>query len=209
MTEISDRTLGGSTHARGGVKAFDDADALDRAMIAFWHGGYAATGLGEIERVTGLNRSSLYNAFGSKDALFRATLDRYAETVAVPGLVPLDMPDAREGIVEMLRRRAVRMTDGALPPGCLFSRTTLERGHEDGDTGEVTRARQTWFLRRVEAAVVRGQNEGTVRGDADPTVLAASIVALSHGMAVMSRARAPAEAIAALVDAADDLLQPR
>src|SRR5918994_688280 len=63
---------------RGRPPAYDVEDALTRAMEAFWDAGYAATSLDDLAAATGMNRPSLYGAFGDKRALYLKTLEHYA-----------------------------------------------------------------------------------------------------------------------------------
>ena len=57
-----------------GAKQFDPAAALDRALAVFWHKGYEATSIQDLELATGLGRGSLYNAFKDKESLFLEAL---------------------------------------------------------------------------------------------------------------------------------------
>ena len=63
----------------GRPRAFDLETALDRALQVFWRKGYEGTSLSDLTKAMGINRPSLYAAFGNKEALFRKALDRYAE----------------------------------------------------------------------------------------------------------------------------------
>jgi len=61
----------GSTNQRGGrPKGYDRRAVLVVARDLFWEKGYEATSISDLERHTGLNRSSLYQEFGSKRDLF-------------------------------------------------------------------------------------------------------------------------------------------
>lgn len=62
--------------ARGRPRSFDPDEVLDKARAVFWNLGYAATSLDDLATATGLNRPSLYAAFGDKHALYMAALDR-------------------------------------------------------------------------------------------------------------------------------------
>jgi AcrR family transcriptional regulator len=68
----------------GRPRSFDIEKALDQALQVFWHKGYEGTSLSDLTEAMGINRPSLYAAFGNKEALFRKALDRYAtcETTA-------------------------------------------------------------------------------------------------------------------------------
>ena len=64
-----------------GKKAFDEMQVLRAALNVFRLKGYAGAGLSELEAATGLNRSSLYNAYGSKQGLFVRTLILFREVI--------------------------------------------------------------------------------------------------------------------------------
>jgi len=59
------------------TRAFDEEDVLDRAMALFWRKGFEATSIEELVGVSGINRASMYAAFGDKRRLFLAVLDHY------------------------------------------------------------------------------------------------------------------------------------
>jgi AcrR family transcriptional regulator len=61
---------------RGRPRSFDPDAVLDKARAVFWNLGYAATSLDDLAAATGLNRPSLYAAFGDKHALYLAALER-------------------------------------------------------------------------------------------------------------------------------------
>src|SRR5215468_3346187 len=63
--------------ALGRPRAFDTDKALDCAMKVFWRKGYEGASLAELTKAMGINRPSLYAAFGDKEALFRKALERY------------------------------------------------------------------------------------------------------------------------------------
>lgn len=67
---------------RGRPRSFDPAEVLDKARAVFWNLGYAATSLDDLAAATGLNRPSLYAAFGDKHALYLASLRRSHDEVA-------------------------------------------------------------------------------------------------------------------------------
>ncbi len=62
---------------RGRPRAYDPGVALERATDAFWDAGFCGTSLDDLSSRTGMNRPSLYAAFGDKQALYLKTLDGY------------------------------------------------------------------------------------------------------------------------------------
>lgn len=111
-----------------GRKQFDVTLALDRAMRVFWERGYADASLDALGAATGLGRGSFYGAFGSKDALFRQCLDRYAATYGARyenalGGHPGEPVRAVEAFFDVV---LARIADPALPAGCLIAQSAAQ-----------------------------------------------------------------------------------
>ena len=83
------------TLQKGRPREFDAEDALDRALEVFWRKGYEGASLAELTEAMGINRPSLYAAFGNKEALFRLAFDRYADGPAAYTREALEAPTAR------------------------------------------------------------------------------------------------------------------
>jgi AcrR family transcriptional regulator len=62
---------------RGRPRAYDPDQALESARNTFWDGGFSGTSLDDLSSATGMNRPSLYGAFGDKHQLYLTTLERY------------------------------------------------------------------------------------------------------------------------------------
>src|SRR6516225_9529344 len=69
----------GATMPAGRPRGFNLEQALDRALDVFWRKGYEGATLPDLTRAMGINRPSLYAAFGNKEALFKKAIDRYVE----------------------------------------------------------------------------------------------------------------------------------
>src|SRR6185503_17277031 len=94
------------TAQRGRPRTFAVEPALDRALHVFWQKGYEGTSLSDLTRAMGINRPSLYAAFGDKQSLFRKVLDRYAEGPAAYFDEALREPTARAVVERLLRASA-------------------------------------------------------------------------------------------------------
>jgi TetR/AcrR family transcriptional repressor of nem operon len=151
-------------------RGFIREDALTAAKDAFWENGYHGTGLSELEDRTGLNRSSLYLAFGNKRELFAEALDLYTEEV-IDGLIgPLEstpgVPAIRgfftgvKGVILDERDRGRR--------GCLMVNTIAELAPEDeGATVSAVALRD-----RLQRAFARALESDPPVGATDPASIA-------------------------------------
>src|SRR4051812_21366670 len=113
---------------RGRPRGFDVDRALDRALELFWRKGYEGTSLPDLTGAMGINRPSLYAAFGNKEQLFRKALDRYAEGPAAYVREALDEPTARAVAERLLGGTADLLTDPRHPGGCLTVQGALACG---------------------------------------------------------------------------------
>ncbi|WP_295782736.1 TetR/AcrR family transcriptional regulator, partial [uncultured Microbacterium sp.] len=105
----------------GRMPSFDRSTVIDAARDVFWRRGYAETGIAELEEATGLTRSSIYNAFGSKRGLFDAVLAAYLEDVVRTRLRPLGGgdPGALEAYVDDMHA-AIAADSPRARLGCLL-----------------------------------------------------------------------------------------
>ena len=186
---------------RGRPREFDIEQALDRALRVFWRKGYEGTTLLELTRAMGINRPSLYAAFGSKEGLFRKALDRYAEGPAGYVRAALNEPTARAVVERLLEGTIEVVTDRRNPRGCLLVQGALACG----EAAESVR-RELVSRRLAGEAVLRERfqraiADGDLPLDSDPADLARYIVAVMHGMAVQAASgasRAELRRVAAL-----------
>lgn len=93
-------------------QAFDTVRAVRAARDLFWERGYDATSITDLEQATGVSRSSLYNAFGSKRGLFDHAVRDYLDMVVGPRIAILRAPGAGvPAVVEYLERLARVLED--------------------------------------------------------------------------------------------------
>lgn len=189
----------------GRTQTFDTGEAVRAARAVFWARGYEAAALPDLERATGLSRSSIYHAFGSKRGLFGAAVASYLDEVIRPRLAPLtSAPVAPEALDQYLGGlRAALQRAGSLPAtsGCLLVNTA---GAPIGQDDEVARL-ITGYRAELRAAFgngVRAALPGAAPADQD--TLAEACTGLVVAAFVLVRV-AQAEALRAL-DTASALL---
>ncbi|MCH7230674.1 TetR/AcrR family transcriptional regulator [Glycomyces sp. L485] len=111
----------------GRVQTFDTAEAVRAARAVFWAHGYEDASIPALEAATGLRRSSIYHAFGSKRGLFDAAVGSYLDEVVRPRLRPLTAervePDAILDYLRGLRGALERAGSFASENGCLLVNT--------------------------------------------------------------------------------------
>lgn len=108
---------------RGRPRGFDEGEVLDHAMRVFWRQGYAETSVGELVAATGLERASLYAAFGDKQGLYLATLDRYSERIGETLRSVHKQPGTTAELIEAIYRATITQFAKDGGRGCLISGT--------------------------------------------------------------------------------------
>jgi len=108
----------------GRPQEFDTAQAVRAARRVFWEQGYAEASMPDLEQATGVGRSSIYHAFGSKRGLFDAAVISYLDEVVRPRLRPLyDNPVDPDAVVTYLRLIQTSAHQASGVHGCLLINT--------------------------------------------------------------------------------------
>ena len=169
-------------------KDFDVDTAVGHAMKVFWAKGYEATSISDLVGAMQINKGSLYNAFGSKKALFTRTLLKYARENHRAVLSELEAMDDPVRAIRTLFDSVIAESEADIDrKGCLLVNTALELPHHSKDIQDmVTAALQDiegFFERSIKAAQTRGQ----VRPNLDASVTAKSLLGQIVGLRVLAR----------------------
>src|SRR5579863_4016405 len=178
---------------RGRPRAYDPDRALTQAMRCFWKAGYSGTSLDAISEATGMNRPSLYAAFGDKQALYLKALHHYWHLASV-GMrealrddIPLD--DALMRVYE--KALSMYFAGEGRPRGCFAIGTATTEAVED----PVIRDSLAKGLQRLdkafEARIRTAQARGELNADADPVALGMLASATLHTLAIRARSGTP------------------
>jgi len=147
----------------GRPRSFDESDVLDRAVDLFWRSGYRGTTTRQLEAALGISQSSLYNAFGSKQGLMTAALDRYESMTAAVLLEPLESNVHGLDAISAFFDSLAEWVAGDGRGGCMIINLMADDG---GDPA--TRQRTTAYRSRVRSALRNALQRGIDQKEAAP-----------------------------------------
>lgn len=191
---------------RGRPRAYDPATALAQAMALFWTRGYAATSLDDLSEATGMNRPSLYGAFGDKRALYLKALEEYRAAGALKIVHAFARPTLREGLGEFYRSALELYLSGESPRGCFLIGTAAVEAVRDEDVRAVLHGALADYDWMIEARLKKARDEGELPADADIAGLAKMAAAALYSLAIRSRGGDSVESLQKTASAAVDLI---
>src|SRR4051794_39829470 len=109
-----------------GVRRFDEAEVLEKALEVFWRQGLHATSMLDLAHASAVQRGSLYNAYGGKEEIFLRAFEIYAERFLDNVRKALDDPDPRRALQAFFKVAIANMIGGSPARGCLTSKTATQ-----------------------------------------------------------------------------------
>ncbi|MEU1079688.1 TetR/AcrR family transcriptional regulator [Streptomyces sp. NPDC005908] len=168
------------------VREFDTEAAVHAAMDAFRCKGYEGTSIQDLVEATGVGRGSLYAAFGNKDGLYLAAMDRYRQLYAVP---LIDMLRAGTPARELLREVLVATVDDIVQDGarksCLIVGATTERVTQDPKVAAHVRATTSSIEDALRDVISSAQADGQLPDARNARDLARYLIVTMQGLKVM------------------------
>ena len=169
-------------------KSFDLDTALGRAVKVFWAKGYEGTSMADLVDHMGINKGSLYNAFGSKQELFTKALLKYDLDTRQKRFAQLEVLDDPVKIIstffDILIEESLADKERK---GCMLFNTALELPNHHQEIHDVVDTIindvEAFFIRQIK----RGQKRGDIVKTLDPSDTAKSLIALIVGFRVLSR----------------------
>ena len=142
---------------RGRPRGFVAEEVLERVRTVFMEKGFAAASLDDLAAASGLNRPSLYAAFGDKEQLYIATLRFYGQK-SLEGLdTILDGPGTIAQRLGLVYTAAIELyTAPPVRPGCLIVGTAAVESPTHPRIAEVARDLLTAIEERLERAFAAG-----------------------------------------------------
>lgn len=165
-----------------GVRQFDEATVVEQALAVFWDKGFRATSMLDLATATGVQRGSLYHAYGGKEQLFGKVFGQFAQEFLAGAEAALDRPDRRQSLLTFFDYCITSITTGSPSRGCLSTRTAVEASEP------LVAAAVRQLLDSLEQLVVHAltRPDNAVLA-VNPAEAAQLVVAMTRGLAVLER----------------------
>jgi AcrR family transcriptional regulator len=193
---------------RGRPRAYEPEIALGKALDLFRKGGFAATSLDDLSAATGMNRPSLYGAFGDKRELYIKSYQRYRNDAhaAMKDLFRDELP-IRERLERIFAVALdIYLSGDAGPRGCFTVMTAASEAVFDPDIRAMVLEGFSELDKAFVACFRLAREKGELPASADPEVLAQLASATIHTIAIRARAGVPRKQLEAIVKGAIDVM---
>lgn len=187
---------------RGRPLAFNQDKALEAAMYVFWAHGYEGASMAELTDALGINKPSIYAAFGNKEELFRKALARY---IAGPAAFVTEVKNAvtaRQVVENFLQQAVDFFSDKGTPNGCLIVQAALTCS----SGSSAIQQELITYRKRFEAAFAArfelAKAQGDLPQDANAADLAKYLATIHQGLSVQATSGATKQELMAVVEIA-------
>lgn len=184
------------------VETFSRDEVLGKVITLFHEKGYSATSMQDLVDVTGLNRSSIYNSFGSKKEIYQETLNAYKSNVGKTiQKVLINTDNPLSAIYKIFT-----MNNVANLKGCLLSNCTTEMANQDQNIKNFLINNREHIQELFETLVVKGQEEGLINTKKEAKEYAVYLFASLQGFRVTSMIVNEQKDLESIVDTALSVL---
>ena len=166
---------------------FDKEEVLNTLRPVFIQNGYNGTSMQEIVDATGLNRSSIYNSFGDKEALYMAVLNHYStrQLHMKDEILALDT-NSKQALKKFFEMLFLRNTENEGTYGCLLSNCSLELGQSISGISEILLRGKEIMTSNFADIIKLGQSKNEIATNIDPTDYATFIYNNLQGLRVLN-----------------------
>ena len=190
-------------------KTFDIDEATDKAIEVFWKKGYEATSMSDLTQAMQINKGSLYNAFGSKKALFDRALARYDQNNRAAKLEKLrKSPDAVAAITGLFDSLIEDARQDPRNLGCFVVNTAQDLPNQPPEVAEVVKGSLDDIERFFAEMIERGKKAGQIPATINPEETAQALLSMLVGLRLLSRGVAGIPALESIRAGALRLIQP-
>jgi len=169
--------------------SFDKKQALVNAMLVFWHQGYEATSMKDLERATGLVPSSIYNAFGNKEAFFLQVLEHYSQNVLGSRMKKyLKQEDPIKAIHDFFTTCFTDLPRGKHGMACLLVNSISEMALHNSAIRKVLNKSEDALRDNFTTCIQQAKRQKRISNQYDSQIMADQLIITLNGLLVSSKA---------------------
>lgn len=170
------------------AKSYDRKTVLVKAMQEFWVKGYERTSIAELERAMGINRFSIYDAFGDKKGLFLASIEAYGDDITERQTACLLDPGGATGIQQFFR--ALLPTPSRKNnPGCLVMNSLVDLSGRDHDIDAALAANLKFVEDRMHRAIKSALKSGDFVSSSSARTLARQLLSVTQSVLAFGKSK--------------------
>jgi AcrR family transcriptional regulator len=170
----------------GRPRGFDEDAALEAAMRVFWEKSYEGATIADLTEAMGINRSSMYAAFGDKEAIFQRVMERYRAGRMTYIRKALAQPSLWEVVAGLILGTAEFLSTPDNPRGCL----SIQGALACGTNAEQVKLSMIEWRKSGEAALKKrlqqAQSEGELSAEIQPADFARYLSSIMAGLGVQA-----------------------
>ncbi|PHD25543.1 TetR/AcrR family transcriptional regulator [Bacillus wiedmannii] len=167
--------------------SFNKEHALNKAMHLFWEKGYDATYISDLIETMGISRSTLYDSFGDKDALFKLVLEHYKNYGSQKRNLLFSGINTKASFTSFFYQHIEKCYSDEIPKGCIITNSSLLIGQIDPAIEEILINDFNELENVFKQVIEEGKRSGEISQEADTELVAYSLLSLNHSLNVMSK----------------------
>jgi len=187
---------------RGRPSAFNYNEALEKALKVFWMRGYEGASMAELSEAMGINRPSIYAAYGNKEELFSKAVDRYIAGPAAYVAEAMREPTAKQVAEKFLTKSAELLSNECNPRGCMIAIGTLFSGEGSEQVQRALISYRQGYEKALRERFDLAQSQHDLPQAVNTAALAKYIATVHQGMSVQSASGATREELLAIAQQA-------
>ncbi|HDR8127748.1 MULTISPECIES: TetR/AcrR family transcriptional regulator [Bacillus cereus group] len=180
--------------------SFNKEHALNKAMHLFWEKGYDATYISDLIETMGISRSTLYDSFGDKDALFKLVLEHYKNYGSQKRNLLFSGINTKASLKSFFYQHIEKCYSGEIPKGCMITNSSLLIGQIDPAIEEILINDFNELEKVFKQVIEEGKKKGEISQEVDTELVAYSLLSLNHSINLMSRYKKEKDLAYHLVD---------
>ena len=190
------------TNLAGRPRCFCPDKALDRALEVFWKKGFDGTSLTDLTEAMGINRPSLYAAYGNKESLFKKAIERYQQAVAIVFCEAAKQPTARSYVEYLLKTSAESGTRPDRPRGCFLQQAATGTCGDHAALGKTVAEGKAVPVTALRHRFDHALSSGELPAGTDVDALARYFATVMQGMSAQAANGATADELRRVIGVA-------